>query len=180
MKLKKFLIFALTALLAITTLATVQANAKSKYVEYEYKYKTDSAYTISEMKKSKDYTIADESSNPKYEKNQLKMNKSLYGFTYVKLKKNQTVTLQDTKVSIKDGYFVTANQSKKINKTMKNTSTKYINGKIVPKVIKVVDGVLYYEGKKLTGSMSHKCVKNKELILHFHEGKVIDVQETYY
>lgn len=182
MKLKKLFVLGLTALLvtALATTTTIQANAKSKYIAFEYKYKTDSAYTIKEMKKAKNDTHTSISSDPSYEKSRLKTNKSIYGFTYVKLKKNQTVMLQGTKVSIKNGYFVTSSQSKKINKNLKTTGITFVKGNPVPAVVTVKNGVVYRDGKRLTGSMNHKCVKNKDLIVDFYNGKIIDVQETYF
>lgn len=185
MKSKKFLTLALTALLATTTLTTLhntdKAQAKEKYPEYEYSYKTDSAYTIKEIKAKKNYTSASATTTfvDAY-KQQLKNNKIVWGFSYIYLKKNQTVTLQGTKVSVKDGYFVTSGQTKKINKTMKNTNKGWIRDKLVQNSILVKQGVVYLNGKKLTGTLDHKSVKNKELLVTCYNGRVISIQETYF
>lgn len=101
MKFGKLFILALTALLATMTLTTVynlDAQAKEKYPEYEYQAKTDSAYLIKEIKARGYYTSASQTSFPDAYKTQVKNNKIVYGFYYINLKKNQTFTLQGSKV----------------------------------------------------------------------------------
>ncbi|MFJ8262961.1 hypothetical protein ACIQ4I_13560 [Rummeliibacillus sp. NPDC094406] len=181
MKLKKFLIFALTAFLATMTLATVQSSeVQAKNLDFEYKHKTTSDYIIREMKAQKNYTSARISSDSKYEKRFYASNKRIYGSGYVVLKKNQTVTLQGVKVSVKDGYFVTPGQTKKVSKVMKNTNKVFFEDKLVSNSIVVKGGVTYLNGKKLTGSMNHKSVHNKDISLDFYNGRVLRVQETYF
>ncbi|WP_397538177.1 hypothetical protein [Rummeliibacillus pycnus] len=181
MKFKKFLIFALTALLAITALTTVQTSeVQAKNLDFEYKHKTTSEYTIREMKAQKNYTSARNSSDSKYEKSFYASNKRIYGSGYVVLKKNQTVTLQGIKVSVKNGYFVTPGQTKKVSKVMKNTNKVFVEDKLVSNSIVVKDGVTYLNGKKLTGTMSHKSVHNKDLFLNFYNGRILKVLETYF